>query len=299
MELQTVLDWLVRKYPLAKRQTLKRMVEGRRVRVNGRAVKKLSQPLRPEDSVAVIESRQAAPEQNPRLEGVIFEDADLLVLNKPAGLLTSTVPGEPRPTLLARVREYLAAREPDARVGLIHRLDKDASGLLVFSKNDAAYQSLKSQLFRHEFGREYRAVVHGKPTPARGVIDTRLVERADGTVRSTRRHARGERAVTEYQWLASQGKLSLLRVVLQTGRKHQIRVHLSERGIPVVGDRVYGPKDEKAPRLMLAATRLTIRHPRTGDEMTFVADVPEEFDVKEASDAAREVTKPPRHGGTT
>ncbi len=283
MESQTVLDWLVRKFPLAKRQTLKRMVEGRRVRVNGRAVKKLSEPLGTEDSVEVDESRTAAQSVKwPRLDGIVFEDADLLVINKPAGLLTSTGPKEKRPTLLSKVREYVLAREPEARVGLIHRLDRDAAGLLVFSKNDAAYQSLKTQLFYHEFGREYRAVVHGKPTPLKGVIDTRVIERADGTVRSTGEHANGERAVSEYEWLAGSGKLSLLRVVLQTGRKHQIRVHLSERGNPVVGDRLYGPDEDKAPRLMLAATRLTIRHPRTGEVMTFAAEVPEDFPVKEA-----------------
>ena len=282
MESQTVLDWLVRKYPLAKRQTLKRMVEGRRVRINGRPVKKLSQPLGSDDAVEVDGSRPPThAARPPKLEPIVFEDVDLLVVNKPAGLLTSTVPKEKRPTLLAKVREYVHAFDPKARIGLIHRLDRDASGLLVFSKNDDAYQSLKSQLFHHEFGREYRAVVHGKPTPPKGVIDTRLVERADGTVRSTSEHAKGERAVTEYEWLAARGKLSLLRVVLQTGRKHQIRAHLSERGNPVVGDRLYGPKDDKAARLMLAATKLTIRHPRSGDQMTFVAEVPEEFPVKE------------------
>jgi 23S rRNA pseudouridine1911/1915/1917 synthase len=281
MESQTVLDWLVRKYPLAKKQTLKRMVEGRRVRVNGRPVKKLSESLESGDAVEVDESRPAREQKHvPRLDGVVFEDVDLLVVNKPAGLLTSTGSKDKRPTLLANVRADVRAREPNARIGLIHRLDRDASGLLVFSKNDDAYQSLKTQLFHHKFGREYRAVVHGKPTPLKGLIDTRLVERADGTVRSTSERARGERAVSEYEYLAGKGKLSLLRVVLQTGRKHQIRVHLSARGNPVVGDKLYGPEDDKAPRLMLAATKLTIRHPRSGDEMTFVAEVPEEFPVR-------------------
>jgi len=282
MESQTVLDWLVRKYPLAKKQTLKRMVEGQRVRVNGKPAKKLSEALSSGDAVEVDESRPAREHKHaPRLDGIVFEDVDLLVVNKPAGLLTSTGPKEKRPTLLAKVREYVKAREPDARVGLIHRLDRDASGLLVFSKNDAAYQSLKTQLFHHEFGREYRAVVHGKPTPLKGLIDTRLVERADGTLRSTSEHAGGERAVSEFGYLAGNRKLSLLRVVLQTGRKHQIRVHLSERGNPVVGDKLYGPDDDEAPRLMLAATKLTIRHPRSGEEMIFVAATPAEFPVRE------------------
>src|SRR4051812_49050237 len=124
MESQTVLDWLLRKYPLAKRQTLKRMVEGRRVRVNGRAVRKLSETLSAEDAVEVDEFRpDHAFTRGPTLEGIVFEDVDVLVVNKPAGLLTSTGPKEKRPTLLAKVREYVQAADPKARVGLIHRLD--------------------------------------------------------------------------------------------------------------------------------------------------------------------------------
>jgi len=284
MESQTLLDWLVKKYPLAKRQTFKRMIEARRVRINGRAAAKLSVALAPQDKVEVLDNAKA-PRQSPRapvLTGIVFEDVDLLVVDKPAGLLTSTVPREPRPTLLAQVREYLAAREPAARVGLVHRLDRDASGLLVFSKNNDAFHDLKSQLLRRTVQREYRAVVRGTPSPDRGKIDNRLIERADGTVRSTRKHAHGQRAVTEYETLATDGKLALLRVTLQTGRKHQIRVQLSERGFPLLGDTVYGPpEDAGAARLMLAATRLSFRHPRTGAEMTFAVPVPPEFPIRE------------------
>lgn len=210
------------------------------------------------------------------LHGIVYEDEDLLVVNKQAGLLTSTVPRERRPTLLAQVREYVAAREPRARIGLIHRLDRDASGLLIFSKNHAAYRSLKSQFFHHAVRREYRAVVHGVPRPPAGRIETRLVERADGTVHSTRQAGKGQRAITEYGVLKTERKLSLVRVVLHTGRKHQIRAHLAERGTPVVGDKLYGPKDD-AGRLMLAAVQLTIVHPRDGRSMTF--NLPPRFHV--------------------
>ena len=216
-----------------------------------------------------------------RLRGIVYEDQDILVIDKPAGLLTSTVPREKRPTLLAQVREYVHRQDPRALVGLIHRLDREASGLLVFSKNDRAYRSLKSQFFHHTVMREYRAVVHGRPKPPAGRIESRLVERADGTVHSTRQHGKGQRAVSEYEVINSAGRLSLLRVILHTGRKHQIRVHLRERGNPVVGDILYGPQDG-AVRLMLAATRLTFIHPRTGSEMTFRLPLPKEFAMKEA-----------------
>ena len=278
----TLLEYLVQRYPLAKKQTLKRMLEAGRVRINGKRADRLSLALGPEDCVQVSDrpARRADHPKSIEVPSIVCEDSDILVVDKPAGLLTSTVPREPRKTLLAQVRAYVAARQPRDRVGLIHRLDRDASGLLIFSKNDAAYQSLKTQFFHHTVTREYRAVVHGKPSPPSGRIDSRLIERADGTVRSTSEHARGQRAISDYEVIRSEKKLSLVRVILQTGRKHQIRVHLAERGNPVVGDTLYG-RDDKAPRLMLAATRLTISHPRDGRSMTFTLPLPEEFPIRE------------------
>ena len=134
----------------------------------------------------------------------------MLVIDKPAGLLTSTVARERRPTALALAREYVARREPQARVGLIHRLDRDASGLLVFSKNHPAFRSLKKQFFDHTVDRIYTAVVLGKLNPAQGRIRSRLVELPDGSVRSTKRPDAGEVAISEYQTLRTKDDLSLV-----------------------------------------------------------------------------------------
>src|SRR5262249_11749999 len=154
------------------------------------------------------------------------------VVDKPPGLLTSTVPREPRATLLAQVRGHVAAKERRARVGLIHRLDRDASGLLVFSKNNAAYESLKRQFFEQLVERVYMASVDGRPPELKGRIRSRLVELTDGRVRSTKAPDKGQAALTEYIVLRQFGGRALLRVTLHTGRKHQIRAHLSERGMP-------------------------------------------------------------------
>jgi RluA family pseudouridine synthase len=207
---------------------------------------------------------------------VVYEDADVLVVNKPAGLLTSTVPHERRPTLLKLVREYLLQHEPRARLGLIHRLDRDASGLLVFSKNDRAYRSLKAQFFRHTVERIYLAVIDGKLNPQSGRIESRLVELPDGSVRRSRRPGGGERAITEFKVINTRGDVSLVRVKLLTGRKHQIRVHLSERGAPIVGDKVYG-NEKTASRLLLAAVELAFDHPATGKRMKLSATPPKEM----------------------
>src|SRR5205823_1477094 len=148
--------------------------------------------------------------------------------------------------------------------------------LLVFSRTDLAYQSLKTQFFKHTVGRVYTALVRGTPGESHGHIETRLVERTDGKVHSTRQKGRGILAVTDWTLVTRGAGVSLLLVHLRTGRKHQIRTHLAERGMPIVGDTIYGPPIA-APRLMLAATRLEFDHPRTGERVTFEIDAPEGF----------------------
>src|SRR2546423_1970719 len=187
-----LLDWLVQKYPTAKRTTLKRLAESGRVRVNGRVAKKLKQELVETDKVEVDdradEKRSAvrlrspqAPRRGESGEGlrIVHEDDDILGVGKPHGLLTSTVPREPRATLLAQVREYVASHDPKARVGLIHRLRHDRTGLLVFSKNNVAYEFLKRQFFEHSVDRVYTAVVEGVPKQKQGRFKSRLVELKD------------------------------------------------------------------------------------------------------------------------
>jgi 23S rRNA pseudouridine1911/1915/1917 synthase len=274
---QPLLDWLVRRYPAAKRQTLRRMVQAGRVLINDRPARTLHDELPANAKIKVLDRPPPGVREKPDALQILFEDHDLLVVVKPPGLLTSTVPKEPRPTLLAQVREYLARTQPRARVGLIHRLDRDASGVLIFSKTDRAYRSLKTQFFQHTVEREYAAIVHGSPNPPKGQITSRLVERANGVVYSTRQRGRGELAITDFQVVRAGSERSLLRVRLQTGRKHQIRVHLSELGHPIVGDAIYGKKDATQPRLLLAAIRLAITHPVTGLGMTFRIPVPREF----------------------
>jgi RluA family pseudouridine synthase len=291
MNSQTLLDWLAARYPTAKRETLRRMVAGGRVTVNGAKPRTVKVAIGADDRVDVsdeprVTSRQsrASPRSRstPRLPfRIVHEDADVLVVDKPPGMLTSTVPGERRPTLLAAVRAYILAGDPRARVGLIHRLDRDASGLLVFSKSDLAYHSLKTQFFKHTVERVYLALTAGVPNPRSGRIESRLQERADGTVYSTREPGKGERAITHYEVIEHAGKRALVRVRLETGRKHQIRVHLSERQAPIVGDGMYGDA-ESGPslRLMLAALKLGFTHPRGGKPVVYEIDAPAGFAIK-------------------
>lgn len=267
-----LMDWLAVQFPLAKKQTLRRMVEDGRVSINGVRARRVKQDVAEGDQVVVSDRPEPVQAELAPLE-LIHEDADVLVVNKPAGLLTSTVPRERRPTAISIIRRYLADREPKARAGVIHRLDRDAAGLLVFSKNHAAFENLKRQFFHHTVDRIYLAVVHGKPSARSGRIDKHLVEHADGTVHVTRNVIKGEQAVTEYEVLETHDEQSLLRLKLQTGRKHQIRVHLAHLGHAIVGDSVYGEAGRNEP-LLLAAVRLAFDQPRTGERLSFHIEPP-------------------------
>jgi 23S rRNA pseudouridine1911/1915/1917 synthase len=272
----TLLDHLLKEFPTAKRTTLRRMITERRVTINDRPATRLNQPLAPSDRVRIVGPKRIDAARLIAPLTIVYEDPDLLVVDKPAGLLTSTVAGEKRPTALALERRYAAATQRRAVVGLIHRLDRDASGRLVFSKSNRAYQSLKTQFFKHTVERVYQAEVHGSPSPPRGKIDSWLIERGDGTVRSSKDKIAGaQRAITEYETIAfdKKTKTSTLRVRLYTGRKHQIRVHLSGRGWPIVGDRVYraveSARVDLSGPLRLRAVQLGLDHPVTGRRMIF------------------------------
>jgi 23S rRNA pseudouridine1911/1915/1917 synthase len=262
-----LLDRLIRDFPTAKRQTFKRWVEARRVTINGSPARALKQTIADGDEIRV---GPAAIAPKPKLPfEIVFEDRDILVIDKPAGLLTSTVPREKRPTALALVRQYAE----DSRIGLVHRLDREASGLLVFAKNALAFASLKKQFADHTAGRIYLAIVSPPPKKTEGRIESRLIELADGTVHSTTRRGAGQEAVTYFREISRKANRSVLRVELETGRKHQIRTHLSEMGSPILGDTTYGGLPH--PRgLMLAAVELQLDHPRSGKRVTFRIDPP-------------------------
>jgi 23S rRNA pseudouridine1911/1915/1917 synthase len=271
--MQPLLDRLAILHPTAKRTTLRRMIAERRVRVNGRVATRANKPV--EESAAIeIGERPAAVAPEIEQLTIIHEDQDLLVVSKPAGLLTSSGLHDTRPTALAYVRAYLA-QDRKARVGLIHRLDRDASGLLVFSKSTRAFQSLKTQFFKHTVGRIYAAVTTRVPDPLHGVLEKPLEERADGTVFVCRGN-RGQRAFTHYKVIAQGPGGALLRVRLETGRKHQIRVHLANAGWPIVGDPLYGGAITPA-GMLLCAIELEFAHPQSDERIKWSLDIPAAF----------------------
>ena len=292
-----LMDWLIRHYPTAKRTTLRQMVQSQRVLVNGKPARRIKDPVDTTDKIEVLDraglkaqvsnSKSRIADLRSLPFEILHQDPDVIVILKPPGLLTSTTKRERRSTAAQKIQDYLAATDPDARVGVIHRLDRDASGLLVFSKNTAAYHHLKSQFFHHTVERVYTAVVDGIPQPASGTIKTRLTELASGKVVATGDPSAGKAAVTNYQTVQStkvnfagsprQRPVSLLRITLRTGRKHQIRAHFAAKNTPILGDPVYGPYPKPPTRLLLAATTLAFDHPRTKERLRFEIKPPKEI----------------------
>jgi 23S rRNA pseudouridine1911/1915/1917 synthase len=205
---------------------------------------------------------------------VVFEDDTVIVVDKPAGLLTMGTETERSKTVYATLRAYANAKKPAEKIFIVHRLDREASGLLVFAKTSAAKENLQDQFKSHSAGRVYTAVADGRVLPEQFTIRSLLTENAAFRVYSTKNTVSGKLAVTHVRVLQRKAKTSLLEVRLETGRKHQIRVHLAERGHPIAGDKVYGGRSGNLGRLGLHGTVLEFEHPRSHQRMRFESPCP-------------------------
>jgi len=284
--------------PALTRSRVKALIEGRRVTLaDGTTIEEPSRKVKTGDRVIVdVPAPVAAIPLPQALQlDILYEDPDLLVLNKPAGLVVHPAPGNPDHTLvnalLAHCGDSLSGIGGVRRPGIVHRLDKDTSGVMVVAKNDRAHQALSKLFAAHDLTRIYQALVWGTPKPKKGLIDAAIGRHPVDRKRMTVRKTSGRRAVTEY-WLekhfgpALHPLASLVGAKLETGRTHQVRVHLAHIGCPVVGDPVYGRKSRAAgvpealkafPRQALHAAVLAFRHPTTHREMKFATELPQDL----------------------
>ena len=274
-------------HPAISRSRWKQLIEEGHVALNGKPILKTNTALSPGD-----ELRCVLPDPAPvglvatdiPLD-ILYEDADLIVLNKPAGLVVHPAPGHAADTLVNALLHHCADLQGiggELRPGIVHRLDKDTSGVLVVAKNEAAVANLVAQFSAHTVEKEYLALVWGAPKKSSGIIDLPIgrhpVHRKKMAVTE-----KGRPAVTRYETLAAGPLAALLRVRIETGRTHQIRVHLAHLGHPVVGDATYGrarhglPEGLSLPRQMLHARLLKIAHPRDGRPLEFTAPPPPDF----------------------
>ena len=211
---------------------------------------------------------------------IVYQDADVAVVNKPQGMVVHPSAGHTSGTLVNALMYHikdLSGINGELRPGIVHRIDKDTSGLLMVAKNDAAHVALADELKAKKSLRKYCAIVHGNLPNDRGVIEA-PIGRSDKDRKKQAVTAKGKPALTRFQVLERFGDYSLVELQLETGRTHQIRVHMAYIGHPVAGDEVYGPrKTLKGHGQFLHAKTLGFTHPRTGEVMEFSVEVPEIF----------------------
>jgi 23S rRNA pseudouridine1911/1915/1917 synthase len=282
---------LVRMFPQYSRNRLQAWLKSGHVLVDGRQLARSAKTIGGE-KIAVAPQPAAdvaAPRAQRMALDIVFEDADLIVIDKPAGLIVHPGAGNPDGTLLNGLLAHARALRQVPRAGIVHRLDKDTSGLLVVAKNVTAQVRLAEQLAARTVKRTYFAVVHGEP-PARGTVDAPIGR--DPRVRTRMAVSSGGReARTHFKLIERFGKVASLECSLETGRTHQIRVHLQHIKCPIVGDAVYvrgARKSPAFPRQALHAAALELVHPRSGKRKRWSAPLPE--------DMARLVEQL-RHGG--
>ncbi len=260
-----------------------RLIESGEVAVNGRAVSKSYKLAGGEDIAVTLpepEPVEAVPQDIPL--DVVYEDADVIVVNKPSGMVVHPAPGHPDGTLVNALLYHCAGTLSGIggalRPGIVHRIDRDTSGLIIAAKNNAAHQYLSAQLADHTLARTYECIVVGALREDRGTVDAPIARHPTDRKRMAV-VAGGREAVTHWEVIARYPGYTHVRCRLETGRTHQIRVHMAYIGHPILGDTVYGAKKE-VPGLTgqcLHAVGLRFLHPRTHEVVELSCPLPEEF----------------------
>jgi RluA family pseudouridine synthase len=273
-------DFLFKALPELKKTKIKQVLKFGSAHVNGREVTWYKYPLKPGDKVEILGKEHASAERSKAQLGlkIVYEDEDLLVVEKPAGLLTMGTEREKEATLYFMLTEYVRGKIKNerGRVFIVHRLDRDASGLIVFAKIDTVKRALQGG-WKLAI-KKYYAITEGTPKKRSGTIENYLTEDHFKRVYSVSKdHPEAQWAATHYRVLGENGGYALLEIMLETGRKNQIRVHLSGLGCPIMGDEKYGAKSDPLRRLALHAYFLSFDHPVTGELKTFQTALPAPF----------------------
>lgn len=270
-----LLEFLLERVRGKSRNAVKHLLSGRQVAVDGKVVTRFDWPLEPGQVVTLLprsrEEKAAAPFP------ILYQDRDLIAIDKPAGLLTVGHEGERQRTAYRLLSDTLRDGSREKKLFVVHRLDRDTSGAVLFARNEAMKRSLQEDWDALVQERIYLAVTAGAPEREEGVVRSWLKETSTRVVYSAGPGSGGKEAVTRYRVLSRAGEYALVRVALDTGRKNQIRVHMADLGCPVAGDRKYGGGGGPMDRLALHAARLTLTDPRTGAPLTVAAPVPRPF----------------------
>jgi len=210
---------------------------------------------------------------------IIYEDKELLVISKPSGILTIASAKEKTRTIYHEAREYIKKQNPHNKIYIVHRLDKDTSGVILFAKNEKLKEKFQENWFNIAIKRTYITIVEKTPSKKKDRLINYLQESSTHQVYVTKDQKNGKLAITNYEVLKTNGKMSLLKINIETGRKNQIRSQLQYIGNPIIGDKKYQAKTNPIKRLGLHAHVLKIIHPITAKEMTFEAPIPKSFNI--------------------
>ncbi len=272
----TLMPFLMKSLNGKSRNNIKSMMTRGDIRVNGKVKKRFDVTLRAGDVVTIEENKPDFFQVHPDLN-LLYEDDDLIVIAKPEGLLSVATEKVKDNTAYHHVTDYVKLKNRQNRVFIVHRLDRDTSGILVFAKNQSMKFALQERWNELVTLRGYTAVVEGPMEKQTDTITSYLRQTKSHFVFSAKKDGDGQKAVTCYEVLAQNEQCALLSIQLQTGRKNQIRVHLSEAGHPIVGDKKYGATTNPLKRLCLHAGQLDFCHPVTGKEFSFTVPMPKKF----------------------
>lgn len=263
--------------PRRSKNSVKSMLARGQVQVDDHIVTRHDHHIYPGQTIQILKNRAAIKEDTLIGLRILFEDDDLIVVDKDAGLLSIATAKEKNRTAHNQLMEYVRKKHPANRIFVVHRLDKDTSGVMMFAKNERAKHVLQNA-WRDMVGeRSYVALVEGEVKDQQGTITSWLKETKTRLMYSSHKKGDGLRAVTHFNTIQANNGYSLLDVELETGRKNQIRVHMQDIGHPIVGDKKYGSTKKGIGRLGLHARALAFIHPKTNENMRFEVDAPDIF----------------------
>jgi 23S rRNA pseudouridine1911/1915/1917 synthase len=275
-EPDTLLPFLLKRMSSKSRTEVKSFLRFRQVSVNGIIVAQFNHPLLPGDT---IETGNTKIQVNDDSSGytIVFEDNDLIVIDKKAGLLSIATASEKEVTAYSRLRDHVKKPDRSSKIFIVHRLDRDTSGLMLFAKKADVKHRLQDTWEDSVLLRSYIAVVEGEMNPPEGEIVSWLHEDKTFRMHSSQNPGPGQKSVTRYSTIKKNRDYSLLNVSLETGRKNQIRIQMQEAGHSIAGDKKYGAGTNPLKRLGLHARQLSFIHPVTGKHLNFETAIPRSF----------------------
>lgn len=271
-----LMVFLIAQMPHKNRNNIKSLLANKQVLVDGEMIKQFNHPLSAGQVVEISKTRIGG-EQKFKAYNIVFEDADIIVIEKQAGLLSIATKDEKRATAYSLLSTHVKRENRENKIFIVHRLDRETSGLMLFAKSEAVKKKLQETWNETVLDRTYLAILEGSVEKDKGTIASYLFEDKVYRVHSSQNPAKGDKAVTNYSVLKRNKGLTLMKVNLETGRKNQIRVHMQDIGHSIIGDKKYGATSSPIKRLGLHAQQLSFVHPTSGEKLHFETQKPRVF----------------------